>query len=88
MRDYEKAAKDWDKESQERRAEHRNNAPRILTLYEVPFQLHTEAHLKVWSSSDTYDFWPGTGKYTSRSTGKSGRGIFNLIRRVRRENSS
>ena len=31
-----------------------------------------------------YDFWPSTGKFINRTTKESGRGVFNLIKLIRK----
>ena len=84
---------DWDwteyrqgmkEESQNRRKKHRDTAPEILDKHCVSWEkFNGGIHLLVFSSFDDYDFWPGTGRFKSRKTGKSGRGIFNLIKLVK-----
>lgn len=72
---------DLKKESQERRAANRENSARILEQSDVAFESkNAGAHLIVETSTATADFWPGTGKFTVRGSGKYGRGVFNLLK--------
>jgi len=76
-------------ESQKKREENRQNAPEILMQNEISFMTKNNgAHIVIFSLSNPeraqYDFWPGTGKYTNRQTQRSGRGIFNLIKELKK----
>lgn len=69
------------KESQERRASNRERSAELLREAGLPFESKNDgAHLIVTGHSVTADFWPGTGKFTVRGTGKYGRGVFNLMK--------
>jgi hypothetical protein len=39
-------------------------------------------HLIVFNENEIIDFWPSTGKFIPRK-GKAGRGVFNLIKRIK-----
>lgn len=53
----------------------------ILQSHDIQFESHNDGlHLVV---SGSFDFWPSTGKFIDRKTGKSGRGIFNLLKRLK-----
>lgn len=71
-------------ESQKRRAANRDNSPMILQQYGIPYESKNNgAHLVVGTKPKLFDFWPGTGKWKCRLTGKEGRGVFPLMERVR-----
>lgn len=72
----------WFKEeSQAKRAGNRENSAKILESRNVPFlSMNSGAHLIVSYNGKTADFWPGTGKYQVRGTGKYKRGVFNLLK--------
>lgn len=54
----------------------------ILSRSGIPFSTHNGGvHLVV---AERWDYWPSTGLFIDRQTKKSGRGIFNLLRIVRR----
>lgn len=73
----------WEAESAERRSKNRESSAAILTEHGVKFESKsTGVHLIVTHEGKVVDFWPGTGKYIVRGTGKSGRGVFNLIKLV------
>lgn len=77
-----------DERSKEKRAENRDNALEILTEAGISFSSHNDgAHLIVTGKHESFDFWPGTGRWMSRSGGKLGAsfGIFNLIKRLKGE---
>jgi hypothetical protein len=82
MRNYARAEQiGLREESIERRAKHRQSAPEILAEHGVSFiSRNSGAHLIVEHGGVTFDFWPGTGKFTQRGITKSGRGIFNLLK--------
>ena len=71
-------------ESKARRQRNRTNSADILKSEGVPFEVKNDgAHLIV---EESIDFWPGTGKWTVRSSQKTGRGVRSLLKQcVRRE---
>lgn len=83
MRDFDRVKEvGMKQESEERRAEHRKKAPMILTNAGVRYFVHNGgAHLVV---EERIDFWPGTGKWIDRESGRKGRGVFSLIKHVRK----
>lgn len=71
---------DWDK-----RAQNREYSTEHLRKQGVEFTSHNNgAHLVVISGRQAIDFWPGTGKFITRSTGRKGRGVFNLLKEIGR----
>ena len=69
--------------SRERRAGNRENSAAILRDRGIAFEeRNAGAHLIVRHAGKVADFWPGTGKYQVRGTGKYRRGVFNLIKEL------
>jgi len=68
-------------DSQKRRAQNRKSSRALLEEHGFPITVHTEAHLTVF---DRFDFWPGTGKYKDRKGSKYKRGVFNLLKDIKR----
>lgn len=69
--------------SQEKRRENRENGAALLERAGVQFMTHNYgAHLIVTHRGRSVDFWPGTGKWATRSGGPkcSGRGVFKLLK--------
>lgn len=72
---------DMKRESQLKRASNRKSSADILTKAGIEFtSKNLGAHLIVGD----FDFWPGTGLFINRKTGKRGRGVKNLIKFVGR----
>ena len=64
-----------------KRARNRERGAHMLHERGVKFESkNAGAHLIVQTKSGVVDYWPGTGKFIPRPAGKSGRGIFNLLR--------
>lgn len=67
----------------EKRASNRKTSPEVLEAYGVKFEAKNNgAHLVVEGKYSLIDFWPGTGKFITRS-GTQGRGVFNLMKLCR-----
>lgn len=67
--------------SKERRAGNRSNSAAILRERGIAFECCNDgAHLIVQHAGKITDFWPGTGKYCVRGSGKYKRGVFNMLR--------
>lgn len=74
--------RDVREESQQRRGRNRAHGEHLLRHRGVPFVSHSNGvHLVV---AERFDYWPGTGLWIERSTGKRGRGIRNLLSEVER----
>ncbi|CEL30253.1 hypothetical protein [Pseudomonas fluorescens] len=84
MRDIERTeVLGWKGESEARRADNREKSAALLTEHGVQFEAkNMGAHLIVSYDGHVIDFWPGTGKYIPRGGGRSGRGVFNLLKSV------
>lgn len=68
------------KERQQKKQRNREQSLNILRKNGVYFQCLSDisGHYRVGE----FDFWPSTGKYIERSTKKHGRGVFNLLEKV------
>lgn len=74
--------RDWDEESKERRAKHREKSAALLQERGIEFETKNGgAHLIVRHGDKVTDFWPGTGKWIVRQ-GKKGRGVFPLLKEI------
>ena len=70
--------KAWDEHKKAKKADNLAQSTQILTERGIPFTSHNNGvHLVVDSC---FDFWPSTGKWIERETGKKGRGVFNLLK--------
>jgi len=66
--------------SRVRRASHREASPKMLEDAGIVFESKNfGAHIIVYCGDQIIDFWPGTGKWIGRKSGK-GRGVRKLIR--------
>ena len=64
-----------------KRYKNKISSTEILTKHGIPFISKSNGvHLIV---SGRYDYWPSTGLYINRETGKRKRGVFNLIKEVK-----
>lgn len=76
----------WESErkySQEKRARNRRRSSEILQEKGWRFETRNEgAHLIV---EGRWDFWPGTGLFIDRKTKARKRGVFNLMKVLKRE---
>lgn len=83
--------------SQEKRAGNRENGPKVLMQNGFGFQIKNNgAHIIVdriknldsENNSLKYfvDYWPGTGKWIFRKLDLNGRGVFNLVKKLKELN--
>lgn len=77
--EYAEAFKALREEGRKKRASNLANSLNLLSASEVPFRILSSTHVRVGD----YDFWPSTGLFIHTKTKKRGRGIFNLIRKVK-----
>lgn len=66
--------------SQEKKKGNIESSFRILEEHGIDFYRYTDVHFKVGD----WDFWPSTGKYYNQKTGAKGRGVFNLIKIIKK----
>ncbi len=78
MGDYWRGVKPFLKEqSQKKRANNRESSAELLKTAGIPFVSKNDgAHLIV---DERCDFWPGTGLWMVRGSGRKNRGVQNLI---------
>lgn len=68
-------------ESQKRKAKNLLTSTNILKEQEIKFKsMNNGVHLFIFNGE--FDFYPSTGLFRSRETGKRGRGIYNLLKRL------
>lgn len=78
--EYAEAFRALREEGKKKRASNLANSPNLLTAASVPFKLLSETHARVGE----YDFWPSTGLFIHTKTKQRGRGVHNLIRKVKK----
>lgn len=66
-------------EGKQRRALNRFSSEDILKQKGIPYKAFTADHFRVGQ----FDFWPATGLFIDIKTKKRGRGVFNLIKRLK-----
>lgn len=52
---------------------------KILTQNKIEFKKLSDTHVRV----KDFDFWPSTGLFINTKTKKRGRGVFNLIQKLK-----
>jgi hypothetical protein len=73
-------------ENKKKRENNRMQSTAILLNRKIDFTIHNNgAHLVVTHKNHTVDFWPGTGKFIFRDNNYTGRGVFNLIKKLTKE---
>lgn len=77
--EYAEAFKALREEGRKKRAGNRLSSLEILTREGVEHRLLSHDHVRVGD----YDFWPSTGLFIHLKTKRRGRGVFNLLRKVR-----
>lgn len=65
--------------SKDKKFNNYNRSIQILDERKIKFIQLSDTHLRV----KNYDYWPSTGLFIELKTKKRGRGIFNLIKRLR-----
>ncbi len=63
----------------ERRRHNLSSSIQILKERGIEFITLSDIHLRIGD----YDFWPSTGKFWNRKTNKYGRGVFNLLNKIK-----
>lgn len=73
------------KERQEKKQSNHESSIAILKRSGIPFQtMKGSVHYKIGK----WNFWPSTGKFWNEETDQKGRGVFNLINKIRYESNS
>ena len=72
--------------NRDKKLHNKESSTEMLESLEIPFSSHNfGTHLVVTHPHNRkikVDFWPSTGKFIFRDTGKKGRGVFNLLKRL------
>lgn len=76
----------WNEYRKERREKKRDNEEKSLALLReigIPYRVLNEStsHYRVGG----YDYWPTTGKFYNQKTKEVGRGVKNLINKIKNE---
>lgn len=66
----------WKEEKQKKRASNLVNSLELLNEHGIEPQKLSSSHFRIGE----FDFWPSTGKYLNRKTGRYSRGVRNLIK--------
>lgn len=79
-----KTAEEWGDYKEERRQKRWDNNENSLKILEgrgIDYKIlnASQGHYRVGD----YDFWATTGKYYCQKTGDKGRGVFNLIKKLK-----
>ena len=64
--------------SKQKKIENLSSSLQLLEDNNIRFQKFSNTHIRIGD----YDFWPSTGLFRNIKTNKSGRGVFNLMRRL------
>lgn len=85
--DYWRDSRERAEKQMEKQAHNRASSMHMLKKAGIGFERvdYAGKHLVVSHNGRTFDFWPGTGKWTERGTGKSSRGVRELIEELREE---
>lgn len=71
--------------SKQKRNDNRDRSAKLLTERGIEFESkNLGAHLIVQSNKGIIDFWPGTGKWKARESDKFRRGVFELLRCIKK----
>ena len=83
-------------ESREKKQRNRQSSSAILTKNKIPFvSKNNGLHIIIQNETNTFaicDFWPSTGKYQFRrpflrGISAEGRGVFNLLKELKKQNN-
>lgn len=86
MTDLGDSFREMRKAGQDKREKNRFNSAKILKNNGIPFESKNYgAHLIVEGPECFIDFWPGTGRWKIRLSGKTGFGVINLLKYIKPE---
>ena len=72
--------------NREKRAQNTASSTQLLIDKGVKFEsVNHGVQLIIKQGDTTYDFWPSTGLYISRTPQRRGRGVFNLLKELGHE---
>lgn len=70
----------WREEKKEKKISNLEKSIQILDNNNINYDVLSDTHYRI----SNYDFWPSTGLFINRKTGRKGRGVFNLIRNLQK----
>lgn len=75
---------EYKKDSQVKRNDNVQSSTQLLIDHDIDFTVHNNGyHLIVTYERELIDFWPSTGKWIPRETGKHYRGVRKLIQYIK-----
>lgn len=81
MGDMRDSFDDLKEASRDRKKYNQVNSTQILVDKGVEFEeKNFGVHLIVQGKKGLIDYWPSTGKFIPRTSGRTGRGVFNLLK--------
>ena len=67
--------------NKQKKVQNLKSTTEILDEAEIEYTVLSEHHYRIGE----FELWPSTGKWVHRKSNKYGRGIFNLLKRLRRK---
>ena len=78
----------WDDWKKAKLANNRNSSLELIKQTGLKFEIKNNgSHLVVFHDDSAIDFWPSTGLWIFRKTKWKGRGVFNLLKRLKASGS-
>lgn len=74
---------EWAEHKEERKAKKQDNKVKSLNILAdlgIRWQKFSEVHYRI----GIFDFWPTTGKWWNRRTNEKGRGVFGLVKEIKK----
>lgn len=78
MGDMGEIFRDWGEHKKEKKVQNLENGLKILSEKKINFKMLSENHVRVGE----FDFWPSTGLFIHRASGRKGRGVFALLKKI------
>ena len=76
----------WKAHKREVKQHNKENSTKLLQQRGIPFKICNDGlHLIIETKNSITDFWPSTGKWCIKNKKRVGRGIFNLLRELDKE---
>ena len=78
MGDMGEIFRDWGEHKKEKKVQNLESGLKILSEKKIDFKMLSENHVRVGE----FDFWPSTGLFIHRASGRKGRGVFVLLKKI------
>lgn len=76
----------WCDMKRKKKIRNKSHSTQLLISKGIKFDVKNNGlHLVVYDDKEIYDFYPSTGKYSARNSNKHGRGVRNLINRIKEQ---